>query len=322
MTEMTNNLYKLRLSMIGTAALIIGVSTLGLSIILASLGNLSITSLVIIVAIFNLLQWLLAPYLIKLSYDVRKLDRDTNPELFRSLEELSQRSGIKTPQLMISSLTIPNAFAYGSPLTGNHVAVTQGLLNTLNPDQVNAVIGHELGHIKHRDMHVMMMASFLPSLFYIFSRSMFFTRDRDGRGLQIVGAASLLIYFILTLANLGLSRLREYYADQHSASLLPDNARKLSEALAKISQKTGAVRQFASKSTSVGSFKTLFLSDPEVAFTDVNSVFSFYNRNSDQDMVEEIIDRKLSGSEKFFELFSTHPNIIKRLQALKEFEAF
>jgi heat shock protein HtpX len=223
---------------------------------------------------------------------------------------------------MISSLTIPNAFAYGSPLTGNHVAVTQGLLNTLNPDQVNAVIGHELGHIKHRDMHVMMMASFLPSLFYIFSRSMFFTRDRDGRGLQIVGAASLLIYFILTLANLGLSRLREYYADQHSASLLPDNARKLSEALAKISQKTGAVRQFASKSTSVGSFKTLFLSDPEVAFTDVNSVFSFYNRNSDQDMVEEIIDRKLSGSEKFFELFSTHPNIIKRLQALKEFEAF
>jgi heat shock protein HtpX len=319
--EMSNSLLKLRLSMLGTAALIIGVSTLGFTLIMSGLGGFSLSSLAVMVAIFNLLQWLLAPYLINLSYGVKPLDPYTNSELQMSIEDLSKRSGIKTPKLMISNLAIPNAFAYGSPLTGNHVAVTQGLLNTLNTDQVNAVIGHELGHIKHRDMHIMMMASFLPSLFYIFSRSMFFTRDRDNKGPQLIGAASLLIYFVLTLANLGLSRLREYYADQHSASLLPNNSKLLSEALAKISQTTGVVRQLAPNSANSGSFKTLFISDPDVT-TRAGRGYGFYRSNPDQALVDEIKGRKLSGSERFFELFSTHPNIVKRLRALEETQSF
>jgi heat shock protein HtpX len=318
---MSNKLMKLRLSMLGTAALIIGVSTLGFTLVMSSLGELSLSSLVVMVAIFNILQWLLAPYLINLSYRVKPLDLDTNPELHNSIEDMSQRSGIKTPKLMISSLPIPNAFAYGSPITGNHVAVTQGLLNTLNKDQINAVIGHELGHIKHRDMHIMMMASFLPSLFYILSRSMFYTRDRDSKGLQIFGAASLLIYFILSLANLGLSRLREYYADQHSASLLHGNSMRLSEALAKISQRTGLVRQFAPNKVNVGSFKTLFISDPDIALT-FGEGYSLYGSNPDKALVDEIKGRKLSGSERFFEIFSTHPNIVKRLRALEGLESF
>ncbi|MBN2336448.1 M48 family metalloprotease, partial [Candidatus Bathyarchaeota archaeon] len=155
------SLNKLRLSMAGTAAIIIGVSTLGLALIMSGMGTLNLTSLIVLAAGFNLLQWLLAPYLINLTYRVKPLSPEENPGLHSSLEDLSRRSGIKTPKLMVSSLPIPNAFAYGSPLPGSHVAVTRGLLDSLDGDQVNAVVGHELGHIKHRDMHLMMMASFL-----------------------------------------------------------------------------------------------------------------------------------------------------------------
>ncbi len=314
------NSLKLRLSMVGTVAIIISVSTLGIALIMASFGNLSLGSLVITVAAFNLLQWLLAPYIINVSYRVKRIDANTNHELYSNLKDLSNRSGIRMPKLMVSELNIPNAFAYGSPLTGNHVAVTKGLLQTLDSDEVNAVISHELGHIKHRDMHIMMLASFLPSLFYIVSRSMLFTRDRERNGLQLVGAASLLIYLLLTLTNLGLSRLREYYADQHSASLSQGNARKLSEALAKISQSTLITQEMAPKQSNSGSFKALFILDPDTARADLERIHKFNYNDSSYDFVDQIRRRRLSGFEKFMELFSTHPNIVKRLQALRDLE--
>ena len=80
--------------------------------------------------------------------------------------DLSKKSGISTPQLMLAQIPLPNAFAYGSPLSGSRVAVTQGLLDNLNNGEVEAVLGHELGHLKHRDVQVMMVVSFLPALFY------------------------------------------------------------------------------------------------------------------------------------------------------------
>jgi len=146
--------------MAGTVAVIITVSTLGFGFILGSIGALNIYSLAATVIIFNLAQWLFAPYLINWMYKVKPLSSDENPNLHRIIEDLSYKSRIKTPKLMYSGLSIPNAFAYGSPLTGNHVAVTKGLLNNLEEEEVEAVIGHELGHIKHRDVQIMQEASF------------------------------------------------------------------------------------------------------------------------------------------------------------------
>jgi len=217
--------------MAGTVAVIIGASTLGLSMLLGMMGQLNLYSLVVTIAIFNVAQWLLAPYLINSIYGVRRLADGESPHLHSMVEELSARSGIEAPKLMFSKIPIPNAFAYGSPLTGSHVAVTQGLLSNLDTEEVEAVIGHEIGHIKHRDVQVMMFISFLPSLFYILARSMLFSRyyggrdRRDSGGLALVGSISMLFYFFLLLFNLGFSRLREYYADQHSASIVQDGAR-------------------------------------------------------------------------------------------------
>ena len=317
------NLLRLRLSMLGTLTIIIGVSTLGLATLLSLMGSFNIYSLIIVVAVFNIAQWLLAPYLINSLYGVRKLDHDENPELYNMFKELSARSGIKLPKLMLSNIPIPNAFAYGSPLTGNHVAITKGLLDNLETEEVEAVIGHEIGHIKHRDVQVMMFISFLPSLFYFLARTTMFSsyygqrNRRDSGGLAAIGALSMVIYFFLIMFNLGLSRLREYFADQHASEIVQDGARKLSEGLAKISTATARAQRMTPQVTNVSDFKALFISDPDRASRDANELEEAKLSETDEELVRSIVGRKISNIDRLIELFSTHPNIVKRIKALQ-----
>ncbi|MCX6648266.1 MAG: zinc metalloprotease HtpX [Candidatus Bathyarchaeota archaeon] len=317
-------LLKLQITMATTVALIIGVTTLAFSAILWWYDALDITTLIATVAIFNIAQWLLAPYLVNFMYGVRKADPAERPELHTMLQGISQRSGIKTPQLMISKLTIPNAFAYGSPLTGNMVAVTDGLLTTLDTDEVEAVIAHETGHLKHRDMQIMMVVSFLPSLFYILARSLLYSswfggnnKKNNGSSLALVGGLSMIIYFTLTLLNLALSRQREYYADKHAAETIPDGAHKLSTGLAKISSRTWTQQRRGEKIAESG-FKSLFIADPDRAGIDVAELQAAKTGELDSQLVDEILNRHVTGFDSFTELFSTHPNIVKRLQALQQ----
>jgi len=153
--------------MIGTLALIISLSTLFLTYILTLLGISNVVSIMLFIVVFNVAQWLFAPYIIEAMYRAKKVSRSEAPELYDIVERLSRKSGIKTPTLMIARIPIPNAFAYGSPLTGPRVAVTSELLKTLELEEVEAVIGHELGHLRHRDVQIMMFVSILPALFYL-----------------------------------------------------------------------------------------------------------------------------------------------------------
>ena len=322
-----SGLWKLRITMATTIALIIGVTTLAFSAILWWYDALDVITLIATVAIFNITQWLLAPYLINFIYGVRKAEPTERPELQTMLQTISKNSGIKAPQLMISKLTIPNAFAYGSPLTGNMVAVTDGLLTNLDAEEVEAVVGHEVGHLKHLDMQVMMVVSFLPSLFYILARSLLYSswfggsgdkKNNSGSSLAIVGGLSMIVYFILTLLNLGLSRQREYYADRHASEVIPDGARKLSEGLAKISSRTCTQQRGGEKIAESG-FKSLFISDPDRAGIDVAEIQAARNGAPDSQLVDDIVNRQVTGFDSFLELFSTHPNIVKRLQALQQY---
>lgn len=316
------NMFKLRLSMLGTLAVILGVSTLGFTLLMSFIGDLDIFSLIFIVAIFNVVQWLFAPYLVNMLYKVRRMNANEYPELQRAVGELSQRSGIGTPTIMLSEIPIPNAFAYGSPLTGKRVAVTKGLLDSLDADEVEAVIGHELGHIKHRDVQIMMFVSFLPSLFYMLARTLMFSsyyggRDRrDSSGLALVGGVSMLAYFVLLLFTLSLSRLREYYADQHSVLVVDDGARKLSEGLAKISTSTWKTQRLTGHQAGLSGFKTLFIADPDRAAQDTLQLYQAKEAVNDGDLVRSVMNRRVGSFESLAELFSTHPNIVKRLRAL------
>ncbi len=317
------SLWKLRFSLIGTLALIIGLSTLFFTVIL-SLAGVSIMFLPFIVVIFNIIQWLIAPYLIDVMYRVKEVKPQEDPALHGMVERLSQKSKIKKPKLMKAKMPIPNAFAYSSPLTGSRVAVTTGLLENLDTEEVEAVIGHELGHLKHRDVQVMMFVSILPAIFYFIGysmllSSMFNRRDtRDSGGAAIIGIASILLYWILTLFTLYLSRIREYYADRHSASIVEDGSRKLSEGLAKIVNSTNNMKRGRRDKGGSNSFKALFISDPDRSEIDAAALMQLGSGMGDRNLVEAVLRKKITTFDRVMEVFSTHPNIVKRLRALQE----
>ncbi|MCK4633880.1 M48 family metalloprotease, partial [Candidatus Bathyarchaeota archaeon] len=209
-----SSLLKLRATIIGTVAIIISLSTLFFTIILTLTGTFNLTWLILFVVGFNILQWLISPYLVDAIYRVRPISRSNNPRLYNIVKELSKKSGIKMPRLMLARIPIPNAFAYGSPIAGNRVAVTEGLMKTLEMEEVEAIIGHELGHLKHRDVQVMMFVSILPAIFYFIGYSMILSsmfggrRGNSGSAAVVIGVVSFLLYWILTLFTLYLSRLR------------------------------------------------------------------------------------------------------------------
>ena len=318
------SLWKLRFSLIGTVAVIIALSTLFFTFIL-SLAGVSIIVLPFIVIAFNIIQWLVAPYLIDSMYRVKEVKPDEDPELHQMVDRLSQKSQIKKPRLMKAKMAIPNAFAYGSPIAGTRVAVTTGLMDTLDSGEVEAVIGHELGHLKHRDVQVMMFVSILPAIFYFIGysmllSSMFSRRDsRDSGGAAIIGLASILIYWVLTIFTLYISRIREYYADRHSTSIVENGSQKLSEGLAKIVHSTSNMKKMQHKTKDTGgsnSFKALFISDPDRSEIDDAALRKI--ESGDRKLVEEVLRRKITTFDKIMEVFSTHPNIVKRLKALQE----
>lgn len=319
------DLLKLRFSIIGTATVIIATSTLFLTAVMSLMGTLNVMALAFFVVFVNVAQWLISPYLIGMMYRTKEVTRADNPRLHSMVEGLSQKMKMKTPKLMIANIPIPNAFAYGSPLAGNRVALTTGLMKELDEEEVQAVVGHELGHLKHRDMQIMMFASVLPALFYYLGYSMMLSswygggrrREQSGAAPILIGMAAMAVYWMLTLFTLSLSRLREYYADQASVSIVDDGARKLSEGLAKIVAATSREKKYYGKTGGANGFKALFISDPDSADRDMAALTSLGRYGDDQRLVQEVLSRKVSAFDRFLELLSTHPNIVKRLQALR-----
>ena len=309
--------------MAATLAIIIGLSTLFFTVALSFLGVFNLLVLALFVIPFNVIQWLIAPYIVEAMYGVHEVSTHEKSDLYDIVERVSQRAGINMPKVMIANIPIPNAFAYGSPLTGNRLAVTAGLLRTLEPEEVEAVVGHELGHIKHSDVQVMMFVSVLPALLYYvgysLSLSARYGRDRDkNSGAVLLGSLSMLLYFVLTLLSLYLSRLREYYADRHSVAVVDDGGRKLSEALAKIVTYTGRMGRHGD-ARAFSNFKALFIADPDTAEQDA-VVIQGMGRGSDRELVQRVLSSKVSAFDSLVEAFSTHPNIVKRLHALQSLQ--
>jgi len=308
--------------MVGTLAIIIGLSTLFFTVILSLAGSLNLITLGILIVTFNIFQWLISPYIIDALYHVREISEHENPRLHEMVNNLSRKSGIKKPRLMLAQIPIPNAFAYGSPIAGNRVAVTKGLLKTLESEEVEAVIGHELGHLKHRDLQIMMFVSVLPALLYyigysLILSSMFGRQRQEGGGTALLAIGFMVFSWILNMFILYLSRLREYYADRHSASIVEDGPRKLSEGLAKIVHSTRNMRKTQKKTQQLNAFKALFIADPDRAETDSMAI-SHLAVASDQKLVQDILSRRMTTVDRIIEVFSTHPNIVKRLKALQE----
>jgi heat shock protein HtpX len=322
------NIWKLRLSMAGTLALIVGLSTLFFTVILSLTGAFDsgysgFLILGVFVAGFNVVQWLISPYIIDALYHVRAMSATEEPKLHEVVEDLSRKSNISKPRLMLAQIPIPNAFAYGSPIAGTRIAVTSGLLKTLDDGEVSAVVGHELGHLRHRDVQVMMFVSLLPAVAYFIGYSlmlsgMFGGNQKNQSNGAVIGIVFMAFSMIMNLFILNLSRLREYYADRHSASIVDGGSQKLSTGLAKIVNATknmGRMKQQQKKS--LNGFRALFIIDPDRANADAAELSTMSVADS-QKLVQDILSKKLTTADRVAEVFSTHPNIVKRLKALKE----
>jgi heat shock protein HtpX len=312
--------------MAGTLAIIFGLSTLIFTVVLTLAGvGFDLLTIGIFVVILNVVQWLISPYLIGAIYKVKEMAANENPQLHKMVEDLSVKSKLSKPKLMLAHIPLPNAFAYGSPLTGNRVAVTDGLLKSLDAGEVEAVIGHELGHLKHRDVQVMMVVSFLPALFYYIGYSLMLSgmfgggqRKNESGSNAMIGIFFMAFSWILTLFTLYMSRLREYYADRHAVSVVENGADKLSTGLVTIvNDSKNMGRQNRERQKSNSAYKALFISDPDRAAADSAELHA-NNITNKRDLLKETLAREPTGADKMLEIFSTHPNIIKRLRALQE----
>ncbi len=283
--------------MVATLAAIFGLTTLVFSAVLLWVGYFNLITVGVLVVVLNVGQWLLSPYLVGAIYRVKEMKADENPKLHQMVADLSKKSGISTPKLMLSRMPMPNAFAYGSPLSGSRVAVTEGLIKHLDDGEVEAVIGHELGHLKHRDVQIMMVVSFLPALFYYIGYSMMLSgmfggdrREGGGGGNNaLFGIAFMAFSWVLTLFTLYLSRIREYYADRHSASVVENGAEKLSTGLVTIveeSKRSGKLTREQAKNNSA--FKALFISDPDRANLDSAELHS-NNFTNKRDLLKQTL---------------------------------
>jgi heat shock protein HtpX len=213
---------------------------LGYAIGVALIGSVTagIVLALIVWGIMNMVAYFQGDSILLGVAGAKKIKQEDHPRLFNVVEEMKIASGLeKMPDIYIIDDPALNAFATGRDANHASVAITAGLLQKLNRDELQGVIGHEMAHIKNRDVLLMAMAAVLLGtiviLSYYASRFMLFggmggsrrssSRDRDGGGgLQIIIMIVAIVLMILApimaqLIYFGISRRREYLADASSA---------------------------------------------------------------------------------------------------------
>ncbi|WP_421693024.1 zinc metalloprotease HtpX [Aestuariivirga sp.] len=186
----------------------------------------------------NLFAYWNADKMVLRMHGARQVDRQTAPEFYGLIEDLSQRAGLPMPKVYIMDNPQPNAFATGRNPQNAAVAATTGLLQILSRDEIAGVMAHELAHVKHRDTLVMTMtATIAGAISMLANFGMFFGGGRD-RNNPLGGVAMLLTILVAPLAamlvQMAISRTREYGADRGGAEI-SGQPLALASALAKIS---------------------------------------------------------------------------------------
>lgn len=264
------------------------------------------------------LQYLLSPKIVELTMNVHYVSEAEAPRLHAMVDELARNAGIPKPRVGIAEIAVPNAFAFGRTKSDGRVCVTRGILDLLDEEELRAVLGHEISHIRHSDMIVMTLVSAVPLICYYIFWSTVYSRDDDA---TLVGIAALIAYFLGQLIVLFISRTREYYADQGSVEI-GGQPHKLASALYKLVYGSAAFDRDDLKQ--VEGVKAFFLNDVSDARNEINDL-----RQLDIDMdgtisMAELQRVKYSGVKvgvgaRILELLSTHPNMLRRIERLSEF---
>ncbi|MCP8312855.1 MAG: M48 family metalloprotease [archaeon] len=322
-------LIKLKQAMNLTILLVFGIFA-GLITFLSILFNISLISSlilgVIVAILFMLFQYAIGPAIVASSTKIRYLSSGENPWLEEVVKELSNKAGIPQPKLAIVQDLNPNAFVFGHTASDATLALHKGLLEELDKEEVQGVIGHELGHIKHRDFIVVTMLSVIPLICYIIARSLFWAQGTSGKrekegAIVIAAIIAYIIYIISMLFVLYLSRLREHYADSYSA-YITSSPRSLESGLTKIAWGLSLAP------TEPSGARAFFIEDPAQAKADCGRILENKSRyDLDKDGVLDEHELMLAMEEEARSkwtsantLFSTHPPVFKRILLLRQIE--
>lgn len=184
--------------------------------------------------LMNLIAFFFSDKIALATMRARQIGPEDDPTLWRIVEQLSQRAGLPMPRVYISPAAAPNAFATGRSPRHSAVCVTKGLRQMLSERELRGVLGHELAHVKNRDILIGTMAAIMAGVITMLTRLMFFTGgDNDRRGNPLVAILLMVLAPIgAMIIQMAISRSREYEADRSSAELTQDP-----EALARSLQK-------------------------------------------------------------------------------------
>ncbi|MFL6479198.1 MAG: zinc metalloprotease HtpX [Nitrososphaera sp.] len=271
--------------------------------VLAYVG-LSAIAIAVIAGILILAQWYFSDKIVLWSTGAKIVSREQFPELHDLVERIVARNNLSKPRIAVINTRLPNAFATGKTPKSSIVAMTTGLVEELDNEELEGVIAHELSHIKNRDVLVLTLASlFSMTAFYLMRFGMFGAMFGGGGGYgggygrrgNDGGAAAMLLIMLVAIVTWvasfliirAISRYREFVADRDGA-LITGKPSKLASALLKIS----------------GTMKRI----PTRDLREVEGMNAFF------------IIPALSG-DSLTNLFSTHPPVAQRVKKLMEMEA-
>ncbi|QIW23693.1 protease [Sulfolobus sp. S-194] len=300
---------------IGTSLKINIIVALFLTIVSEGIFSLIIINFLRIPVIFSmvfllilwLVQWLISPYLVERNSVEVTRDDPSYGWVYDLVENVARRAGIKTPRVFLVDEPYPNAFAYGNYVTGKRIGITIPLLQILTTEELESVIGHEIGHIKHNDVEIGLAIGLIPSILGFISNilltlgwaTLIFAVDEFdilvGLTMLAIGGVLFVITFFLQLFVLWFNRLRESFADYFSYELFKERAWSLAKALAKIEIYMQNVR--------LDPFRGIIVTIPPTKV-----------KETDPDLlIEDLLREKTSI---FSDILSTHPHPAKRIKMI------
>src|SRR3989338_6199295 len=264
------SIVKLRLAMLATFVILFGtlLALTGVVVWLTAPGLYGTSAFLLLAVLIGfaagitLLQYLLAPYIIRTFTNMKPLEEKWLHEM---ADDLVKKAGLKKkPQLYLVHDGTPNAFAFGYGKNHAYIALHTGLIEMLNKDEVKAVLAHEIGHVKHNDMVLITIASMVPVFVYylIIAIGSIAARSRDdndsGLNTLFIFIGAYVAQFFTYLIVLYLSRTREYYADAFAAAAT--KPKDMRTALAKIAY--GFPSMSGKSAKKYEKTRSLYITDP------------------------------------------------------------
>jgi heat shock protein HtpX len=246
-------------------------------------GTAGMTLALVLAMGMNMFSYWFSDKIVLAMYRAKEITKSQNPKIHRIVEKVAEEADIPKPKVYMIDTEVPNAFATGRNKNHASVAVTKGIMKTLNESELEGVLGHEISHVKNRDILTSSIAATLGgAIAFIAQMAWFGLVGSDRRNNSAILLPMLILAPIAaTMIQLAVSRSREYVAD-HDGAVLTKNPLGLASALEKIES---SVKQHPMKGNAASSH--LFIVNPFKADT-------------------------------FVSLFSTHPATAERVRRLEK----